>query len=208
MQQTAFPRREAGNEQSERSLMAQRSKGRSVGSADARAERVASASEQGGPATGGGGQGERVPSPGAVESSSGDDTQHGNVIPISPEPELSHYKGISLVSIGRDPRTGKVIPHQRSEKLARQIAEWVAGGFNENDIAVRTNIRPGLIKKHYHVELQTGRTNVHMDVHGHILRRVKKSDRMAIFYAKSQMGYKEGENAQQQQQILSIHLHE
>lgn len=179
------------------------------------------------PGTGGGGQSARVPSSGGGDRHSGDQPQAGEYLPADPAsmvreshapssdlpaqagesaPELSHYKGVSLTNVGRD-RYGKVIPHKRSEPLAKQIAIWVAGGFNVNDIAIRINVRPGLIKACYGKELATGETNVHMDVHGHILKRVKQSDRMAIFYAKSRMGWRDGEGAQKDTAVLDIHLH-
>lgn len=218
-QQVGLTRREAGNRGSERSLMTQRSK------STARTKRAGARGKgsrlreqaQEDPQARGEAQASRVPSRVAPIPPTDDDPMHGNARPPASvsdssvqevEPELSSYKGVSLKMVGRDPKTGKVIPHHRSEKLAIQIKRWVAGGFNENDIALRVNIRPGLIRKHYHKELQTGRTEIHMDVHDHLLQRVKKSDRIAVFYAKSQMGYRDGESAQQQAGILSIHIHE
>lgn len=123
------------------------------------------------------------------------------------EPELTQYKGVSLVNVGRDTRTGKVIPHHRTEKLAAQIKIWVAGGANVNDIAIRINVRPGLIKQHYGKELATGEAEIHQDVHEHLLTRVKKSDRVAIFYAKARMGYRDGDAKPTDTGILNIHIH-
>lgn len=155
-----------------------------------------------------GGQASRVPSAGAVESSSGDEPQE-LVSHSSPNysQELTSYKGIALKNIGKG-RDGKIIPHKRSEKIAKQIVRWVAGGFNVNDMAVRLNVRPGHLRQHYYKELQTGETRVHMDVHDHLLQRVKKSDRMAVFYAKARMGYRDGDVKPIDTGLLAIHIHQ
>lgn len=120
--------------------------------------------------------------------------------------ELSEYKGVSLRDVGRD-KHGKIIPHRRDEKLARKITVWVAGGYDVNAIAVHLNIRPGLLKQHYGRELAIGADIVGMDVTRHIVSRVKKSDRMAIFYAKAKMGWRDGEGGPTDTGLLNIHIH-
>lgn len=158
------------------------------------------------PREGGEGQSSRVPSGGAGESHSGDKAQVSVIHPDGEETPLSHYKGVSLQNVGRD-KYGRVIPHKRSDVLAKQIMIWVAGGFNVNDIAIRVNVRPGLIKREYARELAVGETHIHMDVHDHLLKRVKGSDRMAIFYAKARMGWRDGDGANKDQSVLDIHIH-
>lgn len=122
------------------------------------------------------------------------------------EPELSHYKGIALKNVGRDAK-GHVIPHKRSEQTAEQVAIWAAGGYDLNAIAVRMNIRPGLVKECYGKELALGSELVGMEVTEHIVARVKKSDRMAIFYAKAKMGWRDGESKPLETGVLNIHIH-
>lgn len=203
-------RDDGGERESERSLMTRRSKGSRVVSR-------ASKGRAGTPANRGEGQSARVPSALAGVRHSGDDPQDSRIIDLQPTSttltpidgtpeELSHYKGVSLKNVGRDVR-GRVIPHKRQEKLAKQIMVWVAGGFNVNDIAIRINVRPGLIKQNYGKELATGETEVHMDVHNHLLTRVKKSDRMAIFYAKARMGYRDGDTKAVDTGVLNINIH-
>lgn len=119
---------------------------------------------------------------------------------------LSHYKGVALANVGRD-RHGRVIPHKRSEIVARKVALWVAGGATPNDIAVRLNIRPGLVKSCYGKELEFGQGQINMDMAGHIIRRAKKSDRVAIFYAKARMGWRDGEQQPLDVPMLNIHIH-
>jgi len=119
---------------------------------------------------------------------------------------LQHYKGTALMHVGRD-AAGKVIPHHRSEVTARKVAVWIAGGAVVNDIAVRLNIRPGLVKQCYGRELEFGQGQVNMDMAGSIIKRAKKSDRMAIFYAKARMGWRDGEQAATDVPLLNIHIH-
>lgn len=134
---------------------------------------------------------------------SGNAASEGELISAA---ELSDYKGYPLRDVGRD-KDGKVIPHKRDEKVARQIKIWVAGGADINYIAIRLNVRPGLLKQHYPQELILGTEDVHADVHQHLLKRVKESDRMAIFYAKSKMGYRDGESRPNDDGLLNIHIH-
>lgn len=139
--------------------------------------------------------------------------------PISPGPSdlppaptdldklsLSHYRGTALKNVGRDAR-GRVIPHKRSEIVARKVAAWAAGGYNKNDIAVLLNIRPGLVEECYGRELNHGERMVGMELTDHIVKRAKKSDRMAIFYAKSRMGWRDGDGKPEDTGILDIHIH-
>jgi hypothetical protein len=129
------------------------------------------------------------------------------VAPVEgPAPELSHYKGVSLKNVGRDAR-GRVIPHKRTIAVAKQIAIWIAGGADLNAIAIRLNVRPGLLKREYPKEIALGTENVHMDVHTHILARVKKSDRVAIFYAKAKMGYRDGDSKPLEGGVFNLHIH-
>lgn len=100
-----------------------------------------------------------------------------------------------------------MIPHRRSENVAQQIREWVAGGYDLNAISVRLNIRPGLIKEHYSVELAMGADHVGMDMTSHILSRAKQSDRMAVFFAKAKMGWRDGDGKPQDVSVLDIHIH-
>lgn len=122
------------------------------------------------------------------------------------DPPLEHYKGTALKNIGRD-KNGKVIPHKRSEITAKKVSIWVAAGYNVNDIAVFLNIRPGLVKECYGREINHGEQLVGMDMSNHIVARAKKSDRMAIFYAKARMGWRDGDTKAPETGLLNIHIH-
>lgn len=122
-------------------------------------------------------------------------------------PPLSHYKGTSLKNVGRD-SNGKVIPHKRSERTAKLVAVWAAGGYTKEDIAIRLNIRPGLVEECYGKELRHGADAIGMDMTNHIIKRAKGgSDRMAIFYAKAKMGWRDGESKPLDTGLLNIHIH-
>jgi len=161
-----------------------------------------------------GGQSARVPDKGEGMPTFGDDPQITTLLPPSvpllPLPSegapLSHYKGTALRFIGRDSR-GRVLPHKYSSKTAKHIAIWIAGGYNVNDICVALNIRPGLLRELYGKEINHGLEMVGMDVTTHIVDRVKKSDRMAIFFAKSRMGWRDGDSQPIDTGVLAIHIH-
>ncbi len=140
-----------------------------------------------------------------------DTPMEGDYIPSEQEfsdqkVSLTDYKGTALKNVGRTP-DGKVIPHRRQETIAKKIVMWVAGGYVLNDIAVLLNIRPGLIKEHYSVELNHGNELMGMGMTEHILRRAKKSDRVAIFVAKSRMGWRDGDGKPVDTSVLNLHIH-
>lgn len=192
-----------------------------------RSKRRERKSAQEDPRAGGEGQAARVPSASGGESYSGDKTQKYGKSPIAaalPDLEklqemtdnpvvlppegasISDYKGISLATVGRDKR-GRTIPHVRSEKIARQISVWVAGGADVNAICIRLNIRPGLLKECYGKELAAGLDMVAMDLTDSIYRRAQKSDRLAIFFAKARLGWRDGDGPVKDQSLLDIHIH-
>ena len=160
---------------------------------------------------GGGAKEKRVPSKARGSFDLSTDAPDLNPAPLmerqDADPPISHYKGTSLMNIGRYPN-GKVIPHKRSEPTARKVAVWVSGGYNKNDVAVFLNIRPGLVEQCYGLELRHGAERVGMKMTEHIVARAKKSDVMAKFFAKSRMGWRDGETAAPLDvSPLSIHLH-
>lgn len=65
---------------------------------------------------------------------------------------------------GRDPETGKVIPHERDEKTAGQVEAMAALGFTDKEIAAYLNIRPGQVREHYAKELEVAPVKANMQV--------------------------------------------
>lgn len=144
--------------------------------------------------------------------------------PISPEGVLPQIEdtppeypppGTALMQprlgnrLGRD-INGKIIPHERDEKIAHQIAEWVAIGAGENEIAQFLQVRPGVLRKHYKYELDNGKFANDMQVGSTILSMAKSgaSERMALFYAKARMGWRESDsNDTNNAALLNIHIH-
>ena len=172
-----------------------------------------------------GGQSERVPSSVAGERSAGVEPMNTVIPSFLPQPDyidevppsdspvpatpetITSYKGIALKDVGKDPVTGKVIPHKRSERVAKMVAYAAVGGYTLNDLAVVLNIRPGLLKKHYWRELQTGKDKVGMDLTAHAIKRAKHSDNILRFLLKSQFGWRDGEKAPIDSEVFNIHIH-
>lgn len=112
-----------------------------------------------------------------------------------------------LSGVGRDPETGKNIPHERDEKVAKLVSEFVGNGADLNDIAHTLNLRPGVIKKHYAFELQTGVFRANMEV-ASAMKAMAQTDPVAgKFWLKARAGWKDGESAGQQTSPLQITIH-
>lgn len=109
---------------------------------------------------------------------------------------------------GRD-LDGKVIPHERTDVLAEQVARWVACGAGDNEIAAYLGIRVGQLRKFYKNELETGKFKNDMDVAGTILNLAKLGvPQMSIFWAKARMGWRDTDkNDQNNNALLNIHIH-
>lgn len=84
--------------------------------------------------------------------------QDAPVLELSPQVagpsrnQLQACRSPSLKNVGRDAK-GQVIPHFRSEEVAKVVAQYSLTGHDLNFIAAMLNIRPGLLKKHYYNEL-------------------------------------------------------
>lgn len=109
---------------------------------------------------------------------------------------------------GRD-LDGKVLPHERTDILAEQVARWVACGAGDNEIAAYLGIRVGQLRKFYKHELETGQFKNNMDVAGTILDLAKAGvPQISIFWAKSRMGWRDSDkNDQNNAALLNIHIH-
>lgn len=65
---------------------------------------------------------------------------------------------------GRDPLTGDVVPHERSDKVAGQVEAMAALGFSVEEIAVALDLRPGQIRHYYGRELEAAPVKANMQV--------------------------------------------
>lgn len=185
---------------SEQSLTLRRSKSVASGERARMPSPGERAQAQEDPERGDGGRSARVPATGAGVLRSGDETK-------SQDLPISHYKGVSLARVGRD-SSGRVIQHKYSAHTAEQVALWVAGGYDANAICIMLNMRPGVLKELYGKEIQMGVEKIGMEFSSNLYRRAKKSDRLAIFFAKAKLGWRDGESAQNNQSLLNIHIHE
>lgn len=110
-------------------------------------------------------------------------------------------------AIGRD-MDGKVIQHQYDPEVAKQIAKWIGLGAHINEIAQYLNLRPGVIKKHYKHEIETGQFQVNMSVAESILDMTRKEPSVAMFFAKARMGWRDKDKADEAGDgLLNIHIH-
>lgn len=127
----------------------------------------------------------------------------------APLPGTSIRKPTIPARLGRD-ENGKIIPHERDEELAKAIARWCAVGADITEIAQYTGIRPGVLRKHYKMELENGKFAADMMVGETILDLAAsgKSERMTLLYAKARMGWRESDaNDQNNAAMLNIHIH-
>lgn len=114
----------------------------------------------------------------------------------------------SMKNVGRDPSTGKVIPHERDERVAKQVGFHVAAGISENDIAEMLNIRPGKLKECYGHELKHGLSTMVVEVAGAMKTAALKGDTTAgKFLLKARAGWKDGESATQAS-VFNVHIHD
>jgi hypothetical protein len=128
-------------------------------------------------------------------------------VPTEMPLDAPDYKGIQLKDVGRD-KKGRVIQHKYSERQAKQIAGWITSGYSANAICCAINMRPGKLKELYGKQIAMGLELVGMDMTSHILKRAKTSDRMAIFFAKAKLGWRDGESRPLDSgSLLNIHIH-
>ncbi len=120
---------------------------------------------------------------------------------VKTQPKLGRNHGRGL--------DGKVLPHERTDVLAKQVARWVACGAGDNEIAAYLGIRVGQLRKFYKHELETGQFENNMDVAGTILNLAKAGvPQMSIFWAKARMGWRDTDkNDQNNNALLNIHIH-
>lgn len=113
--------------------------------------------------------------------------------------------------VGRDPKTGKVIPHKRNSKTAALVRQYVASGADENTVACLLNIRPGLLRQEYEAELRDGLASVNMEVIKNVLDTAKGSDKQkmkaAELWLRNRAGWDQDKKPVQDVPTLAIHIH-
>jgi hypothetical protein len=120
---------------------------------------------------------------------------------------LEATRSVSAARSGKD-QSGRIIPHSPTDRVRALVKQWVATGATEGEIAVLLNIRPGQLRQHYPRELEVGKTEVDMAVGGAIIKKAKSGDpRMAIFYAKARMGWRDGESKPIDVSPFNLHIH-
>jgi len=122
---------------------------------------------------------------------------------------VNTVKRPALVGIGRDPITGKNIPHTYDVRVAKSISFYVSTGLSENDISEMLNMRPGKLKQLYGQELANGLNVANTQVAKAMHTAAVEGDVVAgKFWLKSRAGWKDGESANTLQSPLQIHIHD
>jgi hypothetical protein len=99
-----------------------------------------------------------------------------------------------------EPKKNGRPPHQPTDQL-RTLIKWLrVGGYSEEKVAVATSLSGPTLRKYYRKELDESRAEIHAMVGSSIVLNAiggekrdweKANMSAAIFYAKTQMGWKE-----------------
>lgn len=115
---------------------------------------------------------------------------------------------------GRDPKTGKVLPHKRSDRIAVVVAEYAAAGLGKSEIACLLNIRPGHLEHCYYRELHNGVSQTIAEVAGAMIKRAKDpsleptAQRAGEFFLQAKAGWRTGDSKQVLDvPMLNINIH-
>lgn len=110
---------------------------------------------------------------------------------------------------GRDPLTGEVVPHERSDKVAGQVEAMAALGFTVEEIAVTLDLRPGQLRMHYARELEAAPVKANMQVAKAFFDVAKsgKNWQASLSWLKARGGWSEGSDGPAGGGIsINIHL--
>jgi hypothetical protein len=121
----------------------------------------------------------------------------------------NRFRSPSVKNAGKD-ADGKVLPHNRSEEIAGVVAALAAGGASLNLIAVRLNLRPGQIKKHYANELEYSAEAANVDVASAALSMARSGEDAAMtkFWLKARAKWRDGESGDDKSaSFFNIHIH-
>ena len=114
---------------------------------------------------------------------------------------------VSTIEAGRDPLTGDLVPHERSEAIAGQVTAMAALGFNSDEIAVALDLRPGQVRHYYERELQSAGIKANMQVAAAFHKVAVKGDdwRASHAWLKARAGWEESDK--QAGNVIAIHIH-
>lgn len=113
----------------------------------------------------------------------------------------------STAEAGKDPLTGKLIPHTRDDKTAGQVEAMTACGFSVEEIAVALNLRPGQVKHYYAAELETSAIRANLEVARAVFDMAKSGKNLAAsqFWLRNRAGWTETDEPKGQ--AIAIHVH-
>lgn len=109
--------------------------------------------------------------------------------------EFKHPMREPVGDAGRDPVTGKVIPHARDDKTAGQVEAMTALGFSVEEIAVALDLRPGQIRMHYPRELEAAGIKANMQVARAVFDMAKSGKNLpaSVFWLRNRAGWTESD---------------
>lgn len=115
----------------------------------------------------------------------------------------------STKDAGRDPLTGEVVPHERTDKVAGQVEAMAAFGFTAEEIAVALDLRPGQVRQHYERELEAAPVKANMQVAKAFFDVAKSGTnwKASMSWLKARAGWKDGASDQQIGGGISINIH-
>lgn len=123
--------------------------------------------------------------------------------------ELQACRAPSMKNVGRDAE-GKVIPHFRSEEVAKVVAQYSLAGHDLNFIAAMLNIRPGLLKQHYYNELvhSEAAANASVTATAYAMATSGENENMTKFWLERRRRDKFGAKPEDNDSpVLNIHIH-
>lgn len=124
------------------------------------------------------------------------------------EPNFDDVKETPVPAwVGRN-EDGTNIQYSFDANTAEKVAEWVALGATESQIAISLNMRPGKLRQLYFRELESGKFDHHMQVGSTILSLAKLGVPQAFtLFAQTQMKWTNKEKDDVGEGALNIHIH-
>lgn len=121
---------------------------------------------------------------------------------------LTKARAPSVKLAGRDV-DGNVIPHIRSEEVAKVVSQLAMLGHGENFICAMVNIRPGQLRKHYYNEFTHAAEYANAVVGNTAFQMANSGEdgAMTKFWLKAKANWQDGDKGQGDQSALLIHIH-
>lgn len=116
---------------------------------------------------------------------------------------------VSTKDAGRDPLTGELVPHERSQKIAGQVEAMAAMGLTSDEIAVALDLRPGQVREYYARELEAAPIKANVQVAQAFFNIAKSGTNWKASHAwlKSRAGWRDKDADNVLKDVIAIHIH-